>query len=196
MDWLDWIKSRRSTRKYLGRAVEQEKVEQVVEAGRFAPTGGNMQNTHFLVIRRPEALERLADLARQEFAKMEETPDMYKSLRSAVQRSKEGNYVFTFHAPVLIMTASKKGYPNGMANCACALENMMLMANALDLGSCWVNQLRWLNDNPLLTEALREMGLEADELVYGGMVLGYADTEDGLPVRTPLPHTGNPVTWY
>jgi len=64
----------------------------------------------------------------------------------------------------------------------------------LDLGSVWINQLRWLNENPVLVEYLKSLGMAEDERVYGALALGYADTADGLPVRTPLPRTGNPVT--
>ena len=71
----------------------------------------------------------------------------------------------------------------------------MLMANALDLGSCWINQLRWLNENPIILEYLHNLGLNDNERVYGALAVGYPATEDGLPVRTPLSHKGNPVTW-
>ena len=195
MDYLAWIRSRRSTRKYQTRPVEDEKLTQVIEAGRYAPSGGNNQTTHFIVIRNPEVLDRLARLAEQAFARMEETPDMYRSMRNCVRASKKGGYVFHYHAPVLIVTANQKNYGNNMVDCACALENMMLMANALDLGSCWINQLRWLNEDPEILAVLRELGLTEDERVYGSLALGYADREDGLPDRRPLPRTGNPVTY-
>jgi len=81
-----------------------------------------------------------------------------------------------------------------VADCACALENMMLMANALDLGSCWINQLKWLNEDPVLLETFRALGLGEDERIYGAVSIGYAATEDGLPVREPLRRTGNLVT--
>ena len=80
-----------------------------------------------------------------------------------------------------------------MADCACALENMMVAANALDLGSCWINQLHWLTEEPQLREYLKQLGMKENEQVYGAVALGYPDTEDGLPVRTPLPRTGNEV---
>ena len=194
MDMLQWIKSRRSTRKYLDRPVEDEKLTQVVEAGRYAPSGGNNQTTHFLVIRDPEVLAELAELVKRQFASMEETPGMYKSRCNAIRAAKTGNYHFCYHAPALIVTANRKEYGNNMADCSCALENMMLMANALDLGSCWINQLRWLNEDPEVVSFLEKLGLREDEVVCGALAVGYADTEDGLPNREPLPRTGNEVT--
>lgn len=175
--------------------VPEELIDQIVEAGRYAPSGGNSQTTHYIVIENREILDKLADLAKEEFAKMEITPDTYKSLVNSINASKNGNYVFHYNCPVLIVTANKKDYGNNMADCACALENMMLMANALDLGSVWINQLRWLNENPILLEAMRKIGLEDDERVYGALAVGFADTEDGLPIRKPLERTGNKVSY-
>jgi len=192
---LDFIKSRRSTRKFKNEMVPEELIEQVVEAGRYAPSGGNAQSTHFIVIENREVLEKLATLAKEEFAKMEVTEDTYKSLVNSINASKNGNYVFHYNCPVLIVTANKKDYGNNIADCACALENMMLMANSLDLGSVWINQLRWLNENPVLLDAMKEIGLEDDERVYGALAVGFADTEDGLPIRKPLERTGNRVAY-
>jgi nitroreductase len=91
------------------------------------------------------------------------------------------------------VVANKKGYGNAMADSACALENMMIAANALDLGSCWINQLHWLDDNLRIRAFMEAFGLEEDETITGGLVLGYADS--GMPERTALKRTGNPVTW-
>lgn len=192
---LELIKSRRSTREFKVNAVPQELLDRVIEAGRYAPSGGNSQSTHFIVVEKKEVLTELAELAKQEFAKMEIEENTYKSLVHSISASKKGEYVFHYQCPVLIITANKKDYGNNIADCACALENMMLMANALDLGSVWINQLRWLNENPVLTAKMKELGMADDERVYGALALGYADTDDGMPVRQPLARTGNPVTY-
>ena len=192
---LDLIKTRRSTRKYQDRPVPRELLEQIVEAGRYAPSGGNNQTGHFLVVTDPAVLARLAEMAQEAFAGMEVTENTYRSLAFAIQAAKRGGYVFHYHAPALIIAANKKDYGNNMADTACALENMMLMANALDLGSCWINQLRWLNEDPALLAYERELGLAEDERVYGAVAVGFADTPDGLPERTPLPRTGNRVEY-
>ena len=193
MNVKEAILTRRSTRVYSGKDVEQEKLEQIIEAGRHAPSGGNNQTTHLLVIRNKEVLEELARLVKQEFSQMEETPGMYKSMAAAIRRSKEKVYIFHYNAPVLILTANRIDYGNNIADCACVLENMMIQANELDLGTCWINQLKWLNENEVITAYLRTLGLNEGERVYGALSVGYA--KDGLPDRRPLPRTGNPVTW-
>ncbi len=195
MDAFELIRTRRSTRRYRQLPVEEDKLRQVIEAGRYAPSGGNNQTTHLMVIRDQGVLCSLAASVKREFALMEVTEGMYPSLASAIRASKGEKYVFHFNAPVLILAANRKDYGNNMADCACVLENMMIMANALDLGSCWVNQLRWLNENESLLHDLRALGLGENERVYGGLVLGYPDTESGLPEREPLARKGNAVTW-
>lgn len=191
---LELIKTRRSTRKYKSESVPEEKLNQIVEAGRFAPSGGNSQSTHYIVVKNKDILAELANLVQQEFAKMEITPRLYKSIVNSITLSKKGNYAFHYNAPVLIITANQKSYGNNVADCACALENMMLMANELDLGSCWINQLRWLNENPVILEFMIKLGMDETERVYGALAVGYPDTEDGLPDRKPLKRFGNKVT--
>ena len=192
---LEFINSRRSTRKFKDKAVPEELLTQVIEAGRYAPSGGNSQSTHFIVVENKDVLNELAELAKQEFAKMEIEENTYKSLVHSITASKKGDYVFHYNPAVLIITANKKDYGNNMVDCACALENMMLMANALDLGSVWINQLRWLNENPVILEKMQELGMVDDERVYGALALGYADTEDEMPIRIPLDRTGNEVIY-
>lgn len=193
MDALEAIQTRRSTRRFAQKPVEDALLDTVLQCGRLAPSGGNNQSTHFLVITSPEVRDTLAKLVSQQFAAMEESPNLYRSLLHSIRASKTGNYVFHFNAPVLIVTANRIGYGNAMADCACALENMMVAASALDLGACWINQLRWLNEDPVLLEYLRSLGLKEDERVFGALALGWP--LEGSPLRTPLPRTGNPVTY-
>lgn len=195
MQLFEAIFSRRSTRRYRQIPVEREKLEKVVEAGRFAPSGGNNQSCHFLVVQNPETIRRLAALVQEAFARMEIREGMYKSLKNSIEKSKRGDYVFCYDAPVLIIVANQKDYGNAMADSACAIENMMLAANDLDLGSCWINQLRWLSEEPSLIEALQNLGMRSEERVFGSVIVGYPETSNGLPNRTPSPRRGNVVTW-
>jgi nitroreductase len=193
MNTLEAIKTRRSTRKFKARAVEMEKLQQIVEAGRFGPTGGNAQGNHFFVISNATVLMMLKDMVQTAFAKMELRDDLYKSLKNSIMLSQKGNYSFSYNAPVLIVVANKKDYGNNMADVACAVENMMLAANELDLGSCYINQLKWLNEEPSIRGYLGTLGLKDDERVYASVASGYADTESGLPNRNVTERTGNEV---
>ena len=150
---------------------ERALVEKVIEAGRYAPSGGNNQTTHFIVFSDKEILSDMAGLVSGEFAKMEITEGMYSSLKNSINASKKGGYVFHYGAPVFIVAANKKGYGNAIADSACALENMMIAANALDLGSCWINQLHWLDEKDAVRSFMYKYGLEEDETITGGLIL-------------------------
>ena len=193
MNAIEAIMTRRSTRKFLEELPQKEIIEKVIESGRYAPSGGNSQTTHFMVFTDRDILLDMAELVQEEFAKIEITENMYRSFKTSVLASIKGGYVFHYHAPVLIVTANQKGYGNAIADSACALENMMIAANALDFGSCWINQLHWLDDNKSVRCFLQQYGLKENETVTGGLALGYADS--GLLNRIPLERKGNPVTW-
>jgi nitroreductase len=192
---LDCIATRHSTRKFKPELVADELLRQVIEAGRQAPSGKNKQQNHFLVIRKPEVLAKLVALVRQEFARMEITEANSDDMGGAIKLSKKGTYVFKYNAPILIVVANKKGYGNNFADTSIAIQNMMLAANALDLGTCWINQLRWLQDNSVILSYLRNLGMADDEIPFGAVSIGYPATADGLPNRQGLPLKGNAVTY-
>ena len=193
MEAFEAILTRRSTRRMAEALPDMELIGKVIEAGRSAPSGSNSQSTHLIVITKKEQLDRIAEIVQDAFAKMEDGPDTYVSLRHSIRAARTGKYRFHYGAPVLIVTANRKGYDNALADSACVLENMMSAAHALGLGSCWINQLHWLTEDAEVRGFLETLGLGADEFVTGGLVLGYA--ADGAPARKPLKRTGNPVTW-
>lgn len=188
---LENIKTRRSVRQYSGETVDPGQLDAVLLAGRQAPSGGNSQSSHFIVVLNAEVRQRLSALVCEAFAKMEITENTYKSLAYAIGAAKKGEFDFTMNAPVLVVVANKKGYGNALSDSACALQNMMLAAHSLGLGSCWVNQLRWLDENPEVNACLRGLGLGEDETVCGGLVLGVpkGSAAGGLEI------TGNAVTF-
>lgn len=195
MNTYESILTRRSTRKYLNKPVSKELLEKIIETGRYAPSGGNSQSNHFLVIQNKQIIDRLVKMVEKAFSQMEITENMYRSLQNSINLSKKGGYVFYYNEPVLIIVANKKDYGNNQADCALALENMMLEANELDLGSCYINQLKWLNEDHEILSYLQSLGMKEDERVYGSLIVGYPDTNDGKPLRKALPRKGNEVTW-
>ena len=195
MDVFSCIATRHSTRKFKEEPVPQEVLDKVIEAGRQAPSGKHKNQSRFVVIRKKEVLQELIALVQQEFAKMEVTPENDDNFGGAIRAAKKGGYVFMYNAPVLIVVANKRDYGNKYADVSCAMQNMMLAANALDLGSCWINQLRWLQDNPVLRAYLQKLGMAEDEEVCASLSIGYPDTPDGLPGRRVMPVTGNPVVY-
>ncbi|MBP7401462.1 MAG: nitroreductase [Clostridia bacterium] len=190
-DFLTVLLSRRSIRAYADRPVPRDLLDEVLHAGQHAPSGGNSQFCRFTVILSREVLDRLNRTARTSFAAMEVTPGMYPSKASAIRRSKVGPTDFFYGAPVLVLVSNRQSHPNAMADSACAIENMMLAATALGLGSCWINQIHWLTDDPAMRACLTELGIEEGETVCGSVALGYAAQQPAVP----LARTGNRIDW-
>ena len=193
MDAMEAILTRRSTRKMKPEIPPRELIEKILLAGKAAPSGHNNHTARFLVITSRKVLDDLAILVEKEFAAMNADEDTYASLRHSIKKKKKGGYVFHYHGPVLIVVADQKGYGNAMADSACALENMMLAAHALGLGSCWINQLHWLDEDPAVRSCLEGLGLSKEETITGALIVGYA-AED-LSTRAPREPKGNPVLW-
>jgi len=172
---LQSILSRRSIRKYKPIQISEEELSVLLECGLYAPSGGNCQYTRFTVVQKPEALAKFKQIVEQQFAKMEITEGLYKSKVHAIQMAKKGGYDFIYNAPTLIIVTNKKGHGNAMADSAAAIENILIAATAMNIGTCWINQLTWISDDSVLREYLRELGVGDDEVICGSIALGYSD---------------------
>jgi len=122
MSVISAIENRRSMRAYTNDPVSREKLLQVLEAGRLAPSWKNMQGWRFLVLDNRESILALAD-----------------AINNNPNRATYEN------VPYCILVCSKKEYSGieegkdyYMADCAIALEHMVLAAEELGLATCWV----------------------------------------------------------
>lgn len=150
---LNNIYTRRSIRKFTEQEVSKELIDEVVKAGTLAPSGKNLQTYRFFVMQKEASILALQDVV----AKGMENPA----------------YNFYGTRALIIVTCNKEDV-NGVEDGSCALENMMLAAHALGLGSCWINQLKYCGDKPEVAAYLDKIGLPAGRRVVGMLALGYA----------------------
>ena len=73
---------------------------------------------------------------------------------------------------------------------ACVLENMMIAAQSLGVGTCFINNIKWLYEDEQMLAYLRSLGMEQDEIPCGGLSVGYS----AMAALPPLKRTGNLVT--
>ena len=182
MSILDVIKKRKSVRRFKQEQITDEEMHLIVEAGQLAPSGSNNQTSHFVVIQKQEVLDELRELVKAEFAKMEVDENTYGSIKTSITLSQKGKYNFMYNAPAFIIATNLRGYGNAMADCSLALGNMMLMATELNIGTCWINQLKWLADNENVKKYLEKIGISDDEMVCGCLAVGYSDQPNLAPV--------------
>ena len=127
MDVLEAIKGRRSIRAFKNQDVPAEIVEKLIEAARRAPSAGNIQPWEFVVVRKPEIKRRLVEAA------LDQT--------------------FIEEAPVVIAVCANEGRSSlgygvrgktlyCIQDTAAAIQNILLAAYSLGLGTCWIGAFR------------------------------------------------------
>ncbi len=179
---LDCIRTRRSTRQFQERQIEREQLETLLEAAIWAPSGGNSQSWLFTAIQNQAVLVRINDLVREGFQTWIPDDDYPGKLRAITNSHKEG-YHFFYHAPTLIIASNRANYENAMADCALGLENLFLAAQSLGLGSCYINQLHWLRNDPQLRDYLAELGIPRQHTICSAAAVGYIARASSAPSR-------------
>jgi nitroreductase/NAD-dependent dihydropyrimidine dehydrogenase PreA subunit len=188
-----FLRRRRSIRLYKKQPVPREIVAQIIEAGRYAPTGGNRQDVHYLVLDSPARIAELGDLvtaflekgvravghrysqalmARLGSKEMAENAARYTELyRGFQERRKRGEDRLLYHAPVVILVHSSLWDTSSAFNCAVALYSAALSSHALGLGTCF-NGFLQVSAN-LSWKIKKFLGIPRSHLCYGTMTLGY-----------------------
>lgn len=179
---LECIKTRRSIRRFKPGQITEEETRLLLEAAAWAPSGGNNQSWLFTAIRSPELLARLNETLRRTFLTW--TPDDdYSSKRKAKINAEKENFNYFYHAPTLVVASNLPDYQNAMADCSCAMQNLFLAAHSLGLGTCWINQPRWLRDEPAVRDVLAEAGIPREHVICSAAAVGYPDQNPPAPAR-------------
>ena len=170
---IENIKSRRSVRKYTEEQISEEALNTILEAAKYAPSGSNSQCWHFTVVENKEILLKLNQYVREAFEKLEVDENTYRSIRGGKIAAKNQEYNFYYNAPTLIIVSNDSNYGNAMADSACAIENMLLTANYLKLGACWINQLTWFQSDEKIRGLLTTFGIPENYKVCGSAAIGH-----------------------
>lgn len=163
METIECIKTRKSVRKFKKKDIEKEKLIKILEAAINAPSSGNLQNWEFIIVRDEENKKHVAKAAL--------------------------NQNFIADASVVIIACSnndkiifygKRGRDlYAIENVSAAIQNILLAANDLGIGSCWVGafdekELKKILEIP---ENVRPLAI---------IPLGYPDENPEKPVRRSL----------
>jgi nitroreductase len=183
-DIFDIIHARRSTRSFENRQIEKADLEKLLDAAIWAPSGGNNQSWLFTAIHNAAIIDKLNGVIREAF-KTYEPDDDYPGKHGAKKAAQNESFHFCNHAPTLIIASNKPNYENAMADCSLALENIFLAAEALGLGSCYINSPHWLRNDSGLRNFLAELGVPKEHTICNSAAIGYIATPSTPPVRKP-----------
>lgn len=162
---LSAMKSRRSIRQFKAKMIEEDKLQKILEAGRYAPTGSNAQDVTFTILgsKQNEAEEICVKLFKK-------GKKLVGSFNSYLKNLVITDDFFFKGAPLVVVLSSKSNINAGLAS-----SYMELMAYNLGLGVLYSGFFVVCTK---LSRKLRELlQLSDDHEVVSCMVIGYPDVE-------------------
>jgi len=189
-----FLRSRRSLRIYQEKPVEKNKLEMVINAGRYAPTGSNRQACEYVVVSGRKTLDKVCSLAIQNLQEqgkvIQEVMDRHNRLKKPLPQKmisrqnlpavweriakkwEEGVDQLLHHAPALVIIHMKKSMATTPEiDATIASTQMILMAETLGLGTCYIGFLIWAIEN---SKKLKKMlGISPDHKALVAFTIGY-----------------------
>ena len=156
-DAVDAILTRRSIRSYQAKQISEDALETILTAGQYAPSGMNQQSAKAIVIQSKERMQQLVQLAK------------------AAEQVDHNPF---YDAPTVILVFADATQLAPIEDGCNVLENMMLAADSLGLGSVWVHREREIFDNVKGKMLLKEWGLSESLRGVGAIALGYPASSD------------------
>ena len=185
MELLELMKHRRAIRRFETKQIEEEALQQILEAGLYAPSAGGRQGVIFAVCQDQEVNQKLGKI---------------KRANSNFRMVENGNYISTeqpsivddpklvssfYDAPTVITMFAPKNFLFATEDCAVAAENMMLAADALGIGSCYIGQGWTAFADPYGQEILKKWDIRTDYYAVMQLLLGYPRESDRHPAAKP-----------
>ena len=166
MDALDCIRTRRSVRKYKDKPVPWDNIVEVLQAAKFAPFAGNIMSCKLIVVKNDDKRKSIAEACSQQYW-MQDAP--IHIVVVGEPEKMERSYG----------TRGVRLY--GIQGIAAAIENMLLAAHSLGLGSCWIGTF----DED---EIRRLCNLPEHVDLHAIITIGYADEHPEMPVKNRIEH--------
>lgn len=182
---METILHRRAIRRFADRQIEEEALQQILQAGLYAPSAGGRQGPIFAVCQEREVNERLGKIKRANSRPHMATAASYVS-REQPSIADDPNLKNAFYdAPTVITLFGPKNFLFAAEDCAVAAENMMLAADACGVGSCYIGQGWTAFADPYGQEILRKWGIPAGCYAVMQLLLGYPRPGDPHPAPKP-----------
>ncbi|MCD7799641.1 MAG: nitroreductase [Ruminococcus sp.] len=153
---IENIVSRRSVRKFKSDMIPMETIQQIVKAGTYAPTGMGKQSPIILAVTNKSLRDRL-------------------SKANAKVIGKDESFDPFYNAPVVLVVLANKNCPTYLYDGSLVMENLMLSANSLGIGSCWIHRAKETFETDEFKELLKSLGIDGDYEGIGNCILGYSD---------------------
>ena len=166
------LKERRSIRKFQAELPPKEIIEQIVEAGLYAPSGKGSQSSMILVVTDRKLRDTLADMNRRILGRPEGVDPFYG-------------------APAVLVVLGRKDASTYLYDGSLTMGNLLNAAHALGLGSIWIHRAKQEFETDEMKALLKTLGVEGEWEGIGHCAIGYIDGE----VAQPAPRKEGRVFW-
>ena len=154
---MENLRTRRSVRQYTDQMPPMEMIQEICEAGTYAPTGMNRQSPIIIAVTNKE---------------------MRDSLSRLNARVLENDSIDPFYgAPVVLVVLADKEVPTYLEDGSLVMGNLMNAAHAKGLGSCWIHRAKEVFESEEGKQILADLGIEGDYVGIGNCILGYTAGE-------------------
>lgn len=161
---LETIKKRRSIRKFKEDQIKKEELDAILEAAIYAPTGHNDQPWHFTVIQNKNLLNTISALTNEAMRKSE--------VKWIAKLGEKNRHIF-FNAPTVVIVSGRKNGYSPLTDCSAAIQNMLLAAESLNIGSLWNGLVELF----FKMDQVKELNIPEGFEPYYAVALGYKDCE-------------------
>ncbi len=187
MELKEAIYSRRATREFTAEPVDEKTLRELIDAVVQAPSAVNQQPWTFCVVRNKAVLGKVS---REAKAYMLKSSPIGLVSHHFEQILNDPSFDISYHAPALVVICSAAEIPWAVEDCALAAENLMLLAAAAGLGTCWIGFAQgWLGT----PEGKAALNLPLAYKPVAPIIVGHPKSSPAaVPRKQPEIHWINP----
>jgi nitroreductase len=180
---INAILSRRSVRSYKDEQIKPEELDLILKAGLYAPSGHNMQAWHFTVVQNKGLIDDLSAATKHQMSLME--GEFFQS------KSSDENYHVFYNCPTIIVISGENAAMTARADCAAATENMLIAAESLNIGTCWIGLVGLVFRSEEVDKYAKRLELPEGYEPYYAITVGYKT----MPNNEPAPRREDTVNY-
>lgn len=159
---LKIIARRRSARRFLGERIREAELDAILAAALQAPSAHNDQSSYFAVVQNRELIDEMSEGSKVE---MRKAPIDW----IAAMGNNEALHIY-YKAPTVIIVAGKKEAVSPLVDASAAIQNLLIAAESLGIGSCWIGFAKYYFTGP---DRYHRLGIPEGYEVHYGVALGY-----------------------
>jgi nitroreductase/NAD-dependent dihydropyrimidine dehydrogenase PreA subunit len=180
-----FLRGRRSIRSFKNKTVADTIIEKLLDIACSAPSAKNQQPWHWIVVREPDEVRRLAGMVIDWMRLVaQHRPEVAEAsgFTRVIAAWDDGRDSICRGAPHIIVAHADKNWTFGPEDSALALSLLDLYSTSIGLGACWGGYFyKAVNAHPPLFKSL---GLPEDHMAFGAIMLGYPKVKYcRIPIR-------------